>query len=73
MQHHGCPHTRTQVGRTLGQVTKLRIVRKVQGLTEQGVDTVSGLGSLFEGHAFPQHLDAQVILLVNHDGNALIL
>jgi len=72
VQHDRDPHARPQIGGASRQVAELRGVRVVDALLEGIVDFVGEFERRPELEARPQALDPEMVLLVDHDADALV-
>ena len=72
--HHGRgPHSGSEVGRARREVAEVRGEGVVEGILERAVELVDRRPGLLQLKARPEHLDPEVVLLVDHDRNRLVL
>ena len=72
MQHHAGPHPGADVGRAGGQVAELVAEGVTDALFQHVVNAVDLLPGLVEGEAAANDLQAQVVLLVDHQADRLL-
>ena len=73
MEHHRRPHTCSEVGRALRQITQPLVKSEFQPLVKQGIELVGGIVGCLQRKPLLNHLQADMILFVEHDAQALIL
>jgi hypothetical protein len=73
VHHGGGPHAGAEIGRAGRQVAQRRRKGVVQLLLQRGVELGDGVPRLPELESGAQHLDAEVVLLVDHHGERLVL
>ena len=68
VQHDRSAHAGAEVGRTLRQIAELFVKGEVKAFVEQGVELIGGVIRLLERQARRDDLQADMILLIEHDG-----
>jgi hypothetical protein len=71
VQHDAGPHPGADVRRARGQVPELGVERVRQPLLQRVVEPVDVAPRLVEGEPAAEHLQAEVVLLVDHDAGRL--
>ena len=73
MEHHRRSHACSEVGGTLGQIAQPLVKGEFQPLVKQGIELVGGIVGFLKGKPLANDLQADMILLVEHDAQALVL
>lgn len=72
MEHGGGAHAGADIGRAGGEVAEGGGERKFEFVFERGVKFVGGLPSLEQMKTGAKGLEADVILLIDHDGKGFV-
>ena len=72
MQHDGRAHGCAEICRALGQIAETLVKREIQLLIERGVNFICEDIAIHEREARFHDLDADMILLTEHDADRLI-
>ena len=72
MQHDGRAHGCAEIRRALGQIAESLIKREIQLLIERGINFIGEDIAIHERKSRFHDLDADMILLAEHDADCLI-
>ena len=73
MHHRRCPHARTQICRTRGKKPQFAVIGVTNGRFDTEIQGISDLPNASEVQTGSQDLNAQMILLVDHDATIPVL